>query len=118
MAAMCLPISLVALPVCVASDLTSEATTVTVGKVSEISTVICDAIERHLSATQDIARYAGDAGGRTAEVARNISSVSHKAYETGTASAQVLSATQALSRDVSKLSGEVEKFPAAPRAAA
>ena len=91
---------------------------VTIGKVSEISTVISDAIERHLSATQDIARYAGDAGGRTAEVARNISSVSHKAYETGSASAQVLSATQALSRDVSKLSSEVEKFLAALRAAA
>jgi methyl-accepting chemotaxis protein len=89
----------------------------TIGKISEISAVIHDAVQHHAAATQEIARYAGDAGRRTAEVARNISSVSHKAYETGSVSAQVLSATQGLSHEVGKLSAEVEKFLAELRAA-
>jgi methyl-accepting chemotaxis protein len=91
---------------------------VTIGRVSEISAVIHDAVQHHAAATQEIARYAGDAGRRTAEVARDISSVSHKAYETGSASAQVLSATQGLSREVGKLRAEVEKFLGELRAAA
>ena len=91
---------------------------VTIGKISEISTVIHDAVEQQAAATQEIARYANDAGKRTTEVARNISSVSHKAFETGSASAQVLSATQALSVEASKLRAEVDKFLAEFRAAA
>jgi methyl-accepting chemotaxis protein len=91
---------------------------VTIGKISEISAVIHDAVENHAAATHEIARYAGDAGRRTAEVARNISSVSEKAYQTGSVSAQVLSAAQGLSREVGKLSAEVEKFLAELRAAA
>jgi methyl-accepting chemotaxis protein len=89
----------------------------TIAKVCEISAVIHDAIQQHAAATQEIARYADDAGKQTAEVARNISSVSHKAFETGTASAQVLSATRVLSEEASKLRAEVDKFLTELRAA-
>jgi methyl-accepting chemotaxis protein len=89
----------------------------TIGKVSEISRVIHDAIQQHAAATQEIARYACDAGGRATEVARDISSVSHQAFETGSASGQVLSAAQVLSDEVSKLRVEVERFLTELRAA-
>jgi methyl-accepting chemotaxis protein len=89
----------------------------TIGKVSEISRVIHDAIQQHASATQEIARYACDAGGRATEVSRDISSVSHQAFETGSASGQVLSAAQALSDEASKLRAEVERFLTELRAA-
>jgi methyl-accepting chemotaxis protein len=89
----------------------------TIAKVCEISAVIHDAIQQHAAATQEIARYADDAGKQTIEVARNVSSVSHKAFETGSASAQVLSATRALSEEASKLRAEVDKFLAELRAA-
>jgi methyl-accepting chemotaxis protein len=90
--------------------LTIKGIDVTIGKVSEISRVIHDAIEQHAAATQDIARYACDAGGRATEVSRDISTVSHQAFETGSASGQVLSAAQVLSDEASKLRTEVERF--------
>jgi len=90
---------------------------VTMGKVSEISQVIDAAVHEHVAATQQIARYASDAGKRTTEVARSVSSVSHKAFETGAASAKVLSATRSLSDEAHKLRGEVDQFLAELRAA-
>jgi methyl-accepting chemotaxis protein len=90
---------------------------VTMGKVSEISKVINVAVHEHVAATQEIARYANDAGKRTTEVARSVSSVSHKALETGTASAKVLSATRSLSDEANKLRAEVDQFLAELRAA-
>jgi methyl-accepting chemotaxis protein len=97
--------------------ITTKGIDVAIGKVSEISTAIHDAIRQHAEATHEIARYAVDAGRRTTEVARNVSSVSHKVLETGSAASQVLSATQALSDEASKLRIEVEKFLAELRAA-
>jgi methyl-accepting chemotaxis protein len=43
--------------------------------------------------------------------------VSHQAFETGSASGQVLSAAQALSDEASKLRAEVERFLTELRAA-
>src|SRR5262249_44277423 len=82
----------------------------TIGKISKISAVIHDAVQQHAAAIQEIAQYADDAGRQTMEVARNIASVSHKAFETGSASAQVLSASESLSVGASKLKAEVEKL--------
>jgi len=53
----------------------------------------------------------------TAHVASNITDVNRGANETGTASAQVLSSAQALSRESGHLKAEVEKFVASVRAA-
>jgi methyl-accepting chemotaxis protein len=89
----------------------------TIGSISKISEVIYSAVQMQDTATQDIARFTEDAGKRTAEVAQNIESVSHKAVEAGTASAQVLSAAQVLSRESNKLKSEIEKFLAEVRAA-
>jgi methyl-accepting chemotaxis protein len=89
----------------------------TIGSISKISEVIYSAVQMQDTATQDIARFTEDAGRRTAEVAQNIESVSHKAVEAGSASAQVLSAAQMLSRESNKLKSEIEKFLAEVRAA-
>lgn len=89
----------------------------TIGNVSKISEVIYSAVKMQDSATQDIARFTNDAGKRTTEVAQNIESVSHKAVEAGSASEQVLSAAQVLSRESNKLKGEIDKFLAEVRAA-
>ena len=90
---------------------------VTMGKVSDISKVINTAVHEHVAATQEIARYANDAGRRSTEVARSVSRVSHKAVETGAASAKVLSATRSLSDEANKLRAEVDQFLAELRAA-
>jgi len=90
---------------------------VTMGKVSEISKVINVAIHEHVAATQEIARYASDAGKRTTEVALSVSRVSHRALETGAASAKVRSATRSLFDDANKLRAEVDQFLAELRAA-
>jgi methyl-accepting chemotaxis protein len=90
----------------------------TISTISEISNVIHSAVQTQDAATQDIARYSEDAGKRTTDVARNIESVSHQAVEAGSASAQVLSAAQVLSRESNKLKSEIEKFLTEVRAAA
>ncbi|HUC49603.1 MAG TPA: methyl-accepting chemotaxis protein [Xanthobacteraceae bacterium] len=100
----------------------SVATTIkdvasTIGNISKISEVISSAVQMQDVATQDIARFTEDAGKKTAEVAQNIESVSHKAVEAGSASAQVLSAAQVLSRESNKLKSEIEKFLTRVRAA-
>ncbi len=89
----------------------------TIGSISKISEVIYNAVKMQDAATQDIARFTNDAGKRTTEVAQNIESVSHKAVEAGSASEQVLSSAQMLSRESSKLKSEIEKFLAEVRAA-
>lgn len=89
----------------------------TIGSISKISEMIHNAVQMQDVATQDIARFTEDAGRRTAEVAQNIESVSHTAVEAGSASAQVLSAAQALSRESNKLKSEIGKFLTEVRAA-
>jgi methyl-accepting chemotaxis protein len=89
----------------------------TIGSISKISEVIYSAVQMQDAATRDIARFTEDAGQRTAEVADNIETVSHKAVEAGSASAQVLSAAQVLSRESNKLRSELEKFLTEVRAA-
>jgi methyl-accepting chemotaxis protein len=89
----------------------------TIGNISEISEMIYSAAQMQDAATRDIARFTGDAGKRTAEVAQNIESVSHKAVEAGSASAQVLSAARVLARESNTLKNEIKNFLTEVRAA-
>jgi methyl-accepting chemotaxis protein len=82
----------------------------TIVRLSEASTHIDSAAQEQDISTQEIARYAHDSRNRAAELAGNISNLSEKTQAAGSASAQVLSATQALVRECSTLRVEVEKF--------
>jgi methyl-accepting chemotaxis protein len=89
----------------------------TIGKMSEIASTIASAVEEQGAATQEISRNVQQAAQGTQQVSANISDVQRGASETGTASSQVLSAAQSLSRDSNRLKVEVGKFLKTVRAA-
>jgi methyl-accepting chemotaxis protein len=89
----------------------------TIGKMSEISSTIASAVEEQGAATREISRNVQQAAMGTHEVSSNICNVQHGATDTGSASAQVLSAAQLLSRDSNRLKLEVGKFLNTVRAA-
>jgi methyl-accepting chemotaxis protein len=89
----------------------------TIGSISEITSTIATAVEEQGAATQEIARNVGSAARGTTEVATNITNVNRGAGETGTASTQVLSSAQSLSRESNRLKAEVDKFLQTIRAA-
>ena len=67
-------------------------------------------MEEQGAATQEIARNVQQAAHGTQQVSSNVNDVQRGASETGTASSQVLSAAQMLSRDSNRLKLEVGKF--------
>jgi methyl-accepting chemotaxis protein len=89
----------------------------TIAKMSEISSTIASAVEEQGAATQEISRNVQHAAEGTQLVSSNIIDVQHGVTETGSASAQVLSAAQSLSRDSNRLKDEVGKFLDTVRAA-
>jgi methyl-accepting chemotaxis protein len=89
----------------------------TIGRISDIATTIASAVEQQGAATHEITRNVQQAASGTAQVANNIAAVSDGAAKTGTASADVLTAAQALSDQSRRLRNEVEKFLATVRAA-
>jgi methyl-accepting chemotaxis protein len=89
----------------------------TIEKLSEISSTIAAAVEEQGAATQEISRNVQQAAQGTQLVSDNIVDVQRGAGETGSASAQVLSAAQMLSGDSNRLKVEVEKFLNSVRAA-
>ncbi|HEY0330687.1 MAG TPA: methyl-accepting chemotaxis protein [Rhodopseudomonas sp.] len=90
---------------------------VTIGRMSEISSTIASAVEEQGAATQEISRNVQQAAQGTQQVSSNIVDVQHGATETGSASAQVLSAAKSLSNDSNLLKREVGQFLEALRAA-
>lgn len=82
----------------------------TVGRLSEASAHIDNAAQEQDASTREIAQYANGSRTRTAELAGNMTSLSQKVLASGSASAQVLSATQMLVRECNTLRLEVEKF--------
>jgi methyl-accepting chemotaxis protein len=82
----------------------------TIGRLSEASAHIQGAAQEQDVSTRDIALYAGGSGKRAAELAANMASLAQKALASGSASSQVLSATQMLARESGTLRVEVEKF--------
>jgi methyl-accepting chemotaxis protein len=89
----------------------------TIGKLSEISSTVAAAVEEQGAATQEISRNVQQAAQGTQQVSANITDVQHGATETGSASAQVLSAAQSLSGDSNRLKLEVGRFLQSVRAA-
>jgi methyl-accepting chemotaxis protein len=89
----------------------------TIGRISEISSAIAAAIEEQGAATREISRNVQQAAQGTQDVASNISDVKQGASETGSASSQVLSAAQSLSSESNRLKLEVGNFLEAVRAA-
>jgi methyl-accepting chemotaxis protein len=89
----------------------------TIERLSEISSAIAAAVEEQGAATQEISRNVQQAAEGTHQVSSNITDVQRGASETGSASAQVLSAAQSLSGDSNRLKLEVGKFLDTVRAA-
>jgi methyl-accepting chemotaxis protein len=89
----------------------------TIGRMSEIAATIASAVEEQGAATEEIARNVQQAAQGTQHVSANIIEVEKGAGETGSASAQVLSAAQVLARDSGRLRDEVGKFLRTVRAA-
>jgi methyl-accepting chemotaxis protein len=89
----------------------------TIGRMSEIASTIASAVEEQGAATQEISRNVQQAAQGTQQVSSNITDVQRGASETGSASSQVLSAAQSLSRDSNRLKLEVGKFLNTVRAA-
>jgi methyl-accepting chemotaxis protein len=89
----------------------------TIGKMSEIASTIASTVEQQGTATQEISRNIQEAAKGTTQVSTNISDVQRGASDTGSASSQVLSAAQMLSRDSNRLKLEVGKFLSSVRAA-
>jgi methyl-accepting chemotaxis protein len=89
----------------------------TIERLSEISSTIAAAVEEQGAATQEISRNVQQAAQGTQQVSSNITDVQRGAGETGSASSQVLSAAQSLSRDSNRLKHEVNEFLNTVRAA-
>jgi methyl-accepting chemotaxis protein len=90
---------------------------ITIGRMSEISSAIASAIEEQGATTQEISRNVQHAAQGTRQVSTNIADVQRGAGDTGSASSQVLSAAQSLSRESGRLKQEVGKFLDTVRAA-
>ncbi len=89
----------------------------TITQIAEIATTIASTVEEQGVATAEIARNVGEAAKGTAQVAEKITEVNRGANATGTASGQVLTSAQSLSRESGHLKAEVEKFLDTVRAA-
>jgi methyl-accepting chemotaxis protein len=89
----------------------------TIGRISNIAATIAATVEQQGAATGEIARNVGQAAKGTAQVAENITEVNRGASATGSASTQVLSSAQSLSKESHHLKLEVDKFLNTVRAA-
>jgi methyl-accepting chemotaxis protein len=89
----------------------------TIGQTSEIATTIAAAVEEQGVATREIARNVQQASVGTAAVSKNIAGVTRAADDTGKAAAEVLSASETLSRQSDDLRSQVGGFVAQIRAA-
>ena len=89
----------------------------TIEKLSEISSTIAAAVEEQGAATQEISRNVQQTAQGTQQVSTNILEVRRGSSETGSASSQVLSAAQSLSKESRRLEEEVSRFLKTVRAA-
>ncbi len=89
----------------------------TIERLSEVSSAIAAAVEEQGAATQEISRNVQQASLGAQQVSSNIIDVQRGAVETGSASAQVLSAAQSLASDGTRLKVEVAQFLESVRAA-
>ncbi|BCJ91233.1 hypothetical protein IZ6_19680 [Terrihabitans soli] len=88
-----------------------------IGSMDAISTAIAAAMEEQGAATGEIARNVAQASTGTQEVSSNIVGVSRVAQETGKASTEILSASEALAQQATVLRGRIGTFIETVRAA-
>lgn len=81
-----------------------------ISRVSEVSNSIAAAVEEQSASTSEISRNVQEAAAGTRDVSTNIAGVSAGANETGEAASKVAEASQAMSREMLRLQGEVETF--------
>jgi methyl-accepting chemotaxis protein len=89
----------------------------TIERLSEISSTIAASVEEQGMATQEISRNVQQAAMGTQQVSATIIDVQRGADETGSASSQVLSAAQALTRESHRLKSEMAAFLGGVRSA-
>jgi len=89
----------------------------TIGEISEIAATIASAVEEQSAATREIAGNVQQAATGTRDVTGNIGGVTQAANETGAATAQVLTAANALAEHGRTLQEEVNGFLETVRAA-
>lgn len=89
----------------------------TIGRISEIASTIAASVEQQGGATREIVHNVQDAAKATSQVAANIVDVNRGAYETSSASSQVLASAQSLSGESNRLKLEVDRFLETVRAA-
>jgi len=89
----------------------------TIGEIDQIAAGIAASVEEQSATTQEIARSVQQAAAGTVEVSSTIAGVKQGATETGAAAGQVLEAARQLSRQTAGLTGEVDQFIAAVKAA-
>jgi methyl-accepting chemotaxis protein len=89
----------------------------TIGRISEIASTIAASVDQQGGATQEIVHNVQNAAKSTSQVAANIMEVNKGAYETSSASSQVLASAQSLSGESNRLKLEVDRFLETVRAA-
>jgi methyl-accepting chemotaxis protein len=89
----------------------------TIGRLSDVSEGIRNAVEQQFSATSEIARNVQQAAVGTQEVSSHIQGVSQAAESTGTAAGMALTMASNLSHEADTLQAEVNSFIARVQAA-
>jgi methyl-accepting chemotaxis protein len=90
---------------------------VVIRQIDEITTAIAAAVEQQAAATREIARNVQQASVGTTDVTSNIAKVKGGASETGTASRDVLTASEELSQHAERMRSVVQQFIAGIKAA-
>ena len=94
-----------------------QGITVTIGEIDHIASRIASAVEEQGAATQEIARNVQQAAAGTQRGVEHDRRRQAGATDTGAAAAQVLEAARQLSHQAEALTGEVDRFVVAVRAA-
>ena len=81
-----------------------------IGRINEISTTIASAVEEQTAATNEISRNVSEAAKGTAEVSNNITGVSGAAEEGGRAAAEMLDASENLTKQSQALDHLTNEF--------
>jgi methyl-accepting chemotaxis protein len=89
----------------------------TVSRMNEITSSVAAAVEEQGTATRDIAGNIQQAAGGAQQVSQNVAAAQRAVSETKTVAAGVLNAAGSVTKETSRLRGEVERFLADVRAA-
>jgi len=88
----------------------------TIGRISEIATIIAGAVEEQSAATEEISRNVQQAASGTAQMTQHIGEVSRGSAETGSACAQLHASARSLAQESNHLTVAMNRFLATVRA--